>query len=248
MDYTQGPPPPPPPPPAPAPPAYMGPPPGHGHAPKKGLPPVAWVGIGCGGLIILIAVIAGITAMTVGKKVMEAFKAHPGQDAVTALMEKLPDYEKVSEDVEKGSITIRAKASGENIATDYDSLVLGKTEVKDATGAATPIAKGDLSKIPAWVPRYPGAIDEKMVVQRDDASQTSGVLVFTTNDAAQAVVDSYEKAAIPIGFSGNYSGSSEMGSRISKERRYSGGGRVLRVHVHGVSGPPWIVQVIYEGK
>jgi hypothetical protein len=248
MDYTQGPQSPPPPPPAPAPPPYMGPPPGHGPAPKKGLPPLAWVGIGCGGLVVLIAVIAAITAGTVVKKVAQSLKEHPGKDAVEALLGQLPDYEKVSEDVERGSISIRAKTSGENIATDYDSLVLGKTEVRDATGAATPIAKGDLANIPAWVPRYAGATDEKMVVQRDDASQTSGVLAFTTYDAPQAVVEFYETATGPLGFSGNYSGSSEMGSRISKERHFRGGGRVLRVHVHGVSGPPWIVQVIYEGK
>lgn len=239
MDYTQG----PPPPPAPAPPPYAAPPP-----PRKGLPALAWAGIGCGGLVIVCLVAGALLMVRLGKTAMSVLNAHPAQDAVETLVEKLPDYEKVSEDTEKGSITLRSKVTGESIATDYDSLVMGRTKVKDAAGALVPIAGGDLTKIPPWVPRYAGATGELMLVQRDDASETSGVFSFTSNDAPNLVTDFYGAEAGKLGMGSNYNGSTELGNRISRSFHFRSGGRLLEVHAFGTGGPPWIVEVMYKGK
>jgi hypothetical protein len=186
--------------------------------------------------------------LKLGKSAMNALKAHPAEDAVTTLVEKLPDYEKVSEDMETGSITLRSKTTGESVATDYDSLVLGRTKVKDAAGAPVSIARGDLAKIPSWVPRYAGATGELMLVQRDDASETSGVFSFTSNDAPKLVTDFYAAEAGKLGMGSNYNGSTELGNRISRSFHFRSGGRVLEVHAFGIGGPPWIVEVMYEGK
>jgi hypothetical protein len=249
MDYTGGPNPPdsPPPPPSspPPPPSYPGP---IAPPPKKGLPPLAWVGIGCGGLVVVIGVIAVITAMAVGKKVIAGFKDHPGKDAVHELVERMPDYQKIDEDAEKGTITLHSRASGETVTTDYDPLVLGRTEVKDAAGAPRPIASGDLAKVPSWVPRHPAAETETCVVQRDDATVTSGVIAFTTKDPLDDTMDFYRKQADSLAMHSSASSSADFNGRASRSLRFSGGKRSLRIHAHAINGPPWIVQVIYEEK
>lgn len=244
MDYTQVPPPSPPPPP----PSYPAPTP----PPKKGLSPLAWAGIGCGGLVIVGGIVGVFLMFKLGSEVVKgvtsAMKDHPGKDAVAELVERMPEYEKVSEDTEKGNITLRAKTGGATVTTDYDPLVLGTTEVKDAAGAPRPIASGDLTKIPAWVPRYAKADKETCVVQRDDATMTSGVLAFTTMDALNDVAAFYGKEADGLSMHSSATSSTDFGGRVSRSLRYSGGKRALRVHMHAVGGPPWIVQVVYEEK
>ena len=244
MDYTQGPTPPTSPPPSP----YQAPTP----APKKGLHPLAWAGIGCGGVVLLGGIAAVILMFKVGKEVVKevtnAMKEHPGKDAVTRLIERMPDYEKVSEDAEKGNITLRSKTDGVEVVTDYDSLVLGTTEVKDAAGALRPIASGDLTKVPAWVPRYTTTDKLACVVQRDDTTETSGVIAFTTMDALDDVMAFYGKEAGGLSMHSSASSSTTFVDRISRSQRFSGGKRTLLIHAHGVGGPPWVVQVVYEEK
>ena len=240
MDYTQGPPPPPPPPPF----AHQVPPP----APRKGLHPLAWVGIGCGGLVVVIGVISAITAVMVGKKAIASLKEHPGKDAVAELVERLPAYQKLAEDFEKGRITLRSKTDGAMVTTDYDPLVLGTAEVKGASGAPRPIASGDLAKIPAWVPRYSPADKEACVVQRDDATETSGVFAFTTMNPLDDVMAFYGKQADSLSLNASATTSTTFADRVSRSQRLSGGKRTLEIHAHGVAGPPWIVQVVYEER
>jgi hypothetical protein len=217
-------------------------------APRKGLHPLAWVGIGCGGLVVVIGVISAITAVMVGKKAIASLKEHPGKDAVAELVERLPAYQKLAEDFEKGSITLRSKTDGALVTTDYDALVLGTAEVKDAAGSARPIATGDLTKIPAWVPRYSPADKEACVVQRDDATETSGVLAFTTMSPLDDVMAFYGKQAEGLSMHSSATRATDLGGRVSRSLRVSGGKRMLRVHAHAVGGPPWIVQVVYEEK
>ena len=246
MDYTQGPPPPP---------SASAPPPSPHQvppAPKKGLHPLAWAGIGCGGVMLLGGIAAVILMVKVGKEVVKevssAMKAHPGKDAVVRLIERMPDYEKVSEDAEKGDITLRSKADGVQVVTNYDSLVLGTSEVKDSSGSLRPIASGDLTKIPEWVPRYSPADKEACVVQRDDATETSGVLAFTTMDPLDDVMAFYGKQADSLSLNASATTSTTFADRVSRSQRLSGGKRTLEIHAHGVAGPPWIVQVVYEER
>jgi hypothetical protein len=209
---------------------------------------LAWAGIGCGGLVVVIGVISAITAVMVGKKAIASFKEHPAKDAVAELVERLPGYQKVAEDYEKGSITLRSKTDGAMVTTDYDPLVLGTTEVKDAAGLPRPIATGDLTKIPAWVPRYSPADKETCLVQRDDPAETSGVFAFTTTDRLDDVMAFYGEEAEGLSMHSSATSATDFNGRVSRSLRVSGGKRMLRVHAHAVGGPPWIVQVVYEEK
>lgn len=213
---------------------------------KKGLHPLAWAGIGCGGLVAVTAVVAAILMFTAGKELMANFKEHQGADAVATVLEMRPDLEKVSEDKEKGAITVRAKATGEAVATTYDDLILGRTLVKDPTGAPVPIGSSDLSKLPAWFVRYPGALDEVILAHHEDPKLVKGMLAFTTTDAPDDIERFFQTEAGKLLLHSTSRGEMTIGNKVSRSLKYSGPKYAIRVHIHGAAGSPWIVQVIYE--
>jgi hypothetical protein len=97
----------------------MTPPPPPGAAPgKKGLPPLAWAGIGCGGLILLAVLAGSLLVGTCAKKGIQMasqLAANPGKAAAEMMVTTNPTIEKVSEDETAGTMTIRLKASGETV-------------------------------------------------------------------------------------------------------------------------------------
>ena len=114
---------------------------------KKGLGPLAWLGIGCGGIIVLAVIGIAVSVMFFGPKVKESFKnlKEFGEDAVknptrapAAMMVKMGLAEMVKEDDVKHRYTVKEKQSG-NLTTFYWS------KSKNGPGKVT----GDFSAIPA---------------------------------------------------------------------------------------------------
>jgi len=135
----QGPvPPPPPPPEQPAAPQYQQPAgPGSQGQQKKGLPALAWVGIGCGILILVMVIgMVGI-GLFARHKLKQAgissdlIKKNPAEAAARIWVASNPDMEMVKIDEDEGTITVRNKKTGEVMTLDMDDIEKGKISIRD---------------------------------------------------------------------------------------------------------------------
>ncbi|MGD9253716.1 MAG: hypothetical protein PVG92_07260, partial [Holophagae bacterium] len=151
---------------------------------KKGLPVWAWIGIGCGALIVLAMIVTmagGFFIANKAKKFAAEIEDDPQAAAMAAakMIVKLnPEFEEVSSDKEAGTITIRNKATGEVITVNLEDIQEGKLsftgdegEVNidasqlDDTGSLRVtgedgeviFSSGEATQaVPDWLPLYPG--------------------------------------------------------------------------------------------
>jgi hypothetical protein len=109
---------------------------------KKGLGPLAWIGIGCGGIVVL--VIVGIVAFTVlfGGKIKqfaEDVQKNPTRTTANAMVTmSAGQFEMVAEDDVNKRYTVREKQNGK-LTTIY----------WDEKKKAPEVVPGDFSAIPA---------------------------------------------------------------------------------------------------
>ncbi len=217
---------PPPPPPAGTPQGYAPPPPA---APKKsGLPALAWIGIGCGA-IVLIGVIAFSLLVGWGVHKAKGFAEKADKDPSYAAMKVAeiaikanPDYELVSADEDAHTFTVRETKTGKETTIDLADIQNGKLGIKSGDQEMTVGAESDDNgggaltvrdkdgktrfrmgtgggeDIPGWVPRYEGAKIAGTGVSNTDEG-TSGGFTFTTDDALDDVVSFYKKALADAG-------------------------------------------------
>ncbi len=95
---------------------------------KKGLPALAWVGIGCGGLVviaIIVMIIGGVWFTKKAKELGVDFQKNPERAAAELVVNLSPDLEKVSTDEEAGTMTIR-KQDGTEMTLTYQDISEGK--------------------------------------------------------------------------------------------------------------------------
>lgn len=107
---------------------------------KKGLSPLAWFAIGCGGLIVLglgsCAVVSYLAVSKVKDKASEFIadvEKDPDAAAVKAAewtMRLNPDVEVVSSDPEGGTLTVRDKASGKQVTFDLEDIKAGRLSIQ----------------------------------------------------------------------------------------------------------------------
>lgn len=237
------PPPPPPPPPIAPPPPPMGAPP-YMATPPPGAPtqkktsPLLWVLVGCGGLLLLTAivlVVAGVfVAHKVGKYAKDAEK-NPAMAAAKLIVAMNPDLETVDTDDARGTITIRNKKTGEQITVDMDEVKKGHIRFQNEKGEKVDIqAKGEEGSEGVeiksdhgtmkfgqnaeaggadWVPTYPGSAPKGVYSATTDKGAT-GAWQFETNDSIQEVLGFYEKELKDAGFDVNTS-TMKKGGRLA---------------------------------
>lgn len=243
----------PPPPPPPEPPVQQIPvtPPPPSGAPKKGLPPLAWAGIGCGVIIIIGVIVISMLVGSCTRKVNQWAKEvqkNPEKTAAEMIVRFNPDLEMVSQDETTGEMTIKVKSSGEEITMSYKDIAEGKITVKDAEGKTTQIGKVDLADLPTWVPKYPNTASTGGAGQQKSATQVSGFMMFTTTDAPEAVSDFFKEQAGKSGMNSTSSSKMNLGGQESLTLECSGGGRSLTVlAAKGGGEPNTTVTVNFEG-
>jgi hypothetical protein len=215
---------------------------------KKGLHPVAWVGIGCGGLLV-VAVLAGSLLVGMCKRKVEHFKqelaSNPHKAAAEMIVRLNPDLETVADDETAGEMTIRVKSSGEEVTVSYADLAEGRFTIKDGKGTVTSIGTADESQIPSWVPRYPNIARQASVFHQDRPDGSQGVWVFTTDDTPEQVGTFFDTE---ISWSnGGSSSTTTIGEIQRMDRTFSGGGREITLSASSQgSGNPTQVSLSYE--
>lgn len=228
----------------PPPPQYPGLPPA-----KKGLPPLAWAGIGCGGLLLAAVVAMVLMVGTCAKKGIQMaseLTANPGKTAAEKMVAEHPGLEKVSQDDATGRMTIRLKDSGESVTLGYSELGRGDIPFKDAAGTLLPPGPGDLAKIPTWVPRYPGATDERSIFHDEDPGRILGMITAKTTDSSEAISKSFEVEAAKLSLNSSGRTSMNFNGSNTLQLTFRGGKRELVVIAFGKSGDPLVIQTTYK--
>jgi hypothetical protein len=188
-------------------------PPGPGVPPKKGMSPLAWVGIGCVVILIFVGIAVGVMGWF-AKRAVDKFSKNPAMTAAEIAVKMNPDLELVKADEKNNSLTIKDKKTGEVTTISADDAKNGKWSIKTDKGTATFDAssgngvsvkstdeKGQVStfnagggtpqNLPSWLPTYPGATVQGTLDTTANDARTAAFTV-TTKDASDKVLDFYE--------------------------------------------------------
>lgn len=208
------------------------------------MPALAWVGIGCGGLLIL-AIIAGAIIFSKLKGKIDEFSKNPEKAAAEFVVSMNPELEMVSQDEEAGEMTIRTKDGGE-VTLSYQDIAEGKITVTDKDGNKTRIGSADLSQVPEWVPRPPDLTDAVSTFHSEAGGKTIGQFSGKSAMGAGDLSSFHESAASGLGLTTSRSGSTTAGGTTVTTLNFSGGARSLTVVITEKTGEPTQVNTNYS--
>ena len=170
---------------------------------------------GCLGVIVLGAIMATVTGLFVAKKVHDVTSSEGGplMAAAKIAIAANPELEVVSTDDQKGTITVREKATGKTLTVSFEDIkngklvfegdkgekmaIGGKTEgdagIEIQTPEGTARMGGGAVKLPDWLPAYPGAKGSGLFTSNTKEGE-SGSAGFETSDSADKVEAFYKDA------------------------------------------------------
>lgn len=182
--------------------------------PKKGLSPLAWVGIGCGGLLIIGIIVVTVGGYFVAKTVQEAVGDNPAAAAAEAIVALNPELELIESDREAGTMTVRESSTGKQVTVDYSALERGELSFDDGSGETVSIdasaavaaaaeggpitinsggstmtigGAGAATEVPSWLGEFPGTKSDEGGYTATANGKRSGIYSFKTDDAAAAL-------------------------------------------------------------
>jgi hypothetical protein len=192
-------------------------PPAPGVPPKKGMSPLAWIGIGCVVILIFCGIAVGVMGFFI-KKGVDKFTKNPGMTTAEMIVRANPDLELVSADEKTNTLKIKDKKTGEVTTFSADDIKNGggKFTVKsdkgtatfDASGGANGTAtmkvtddKGQIStfnagtgspqNLPSWLPVYPGGTVQGTYDTNNNEGRSAAFTV-TTKDSTDKVLEYYD--------------------------------------------------------
>jgi hypothetical protein len=197
--------------------------------PRKGLPVWLWVIVGLFSLLILVVASVAVGGYYIARQ----FAKNP-RGVVEAIVRHDPNLEIVSDDG-TGHITLRDKRRGKNFTINYDDIKGGRIHIEadngenvviNADGRGVEVRDHDSSahigagssRVPAWVPAYPGSHPEGAVDAVENGEE-SGAFHFVTSDDAQKVREYYEDALRQAGFSVRYEDDEIKGDDAAHNRK-----------------------------
>jgi hypothetical protein len=185
---------------------------------KKGLHPLAWVGIGCGVLIVLGGVVFVALTMFVFGKAKDALD-QPVTMTARAIALANPDIEFVSADEENRTVVFRNKDTGEESRFDFSDVEAGRIEftgsegtvsigaeadgqgvaIRGPDGQTARFGAGDAEDIPDFVPRMRQATYESAFSMTSDGV-TAGTASLSTSEAPSEVAAFYKRELTSAGW------------------------------------------------
>lgn len=225
---------------------------------KGGIPPLAWLAMGCGCLVIL----AGISTIFLGgflwrktSEVVSEFGENPVMAVAERAVEASPDVELVSSDWEAMRLEIRDKKTGETYWIDAADISKGQIRFgkgdeersltfdgEDGQGSVRfegpegesnfRIGSGAGGEIPDWLPIFPGAEREEGVFSLDTPEGRSGSVTLSTDQSVEEVVDFYIEELEADGWEvsrATYKGA--MGEGATLGGTSADGGRTVRLAI-----------------
>ena len=238
---------------------------------KKGTSPLVWILVGCGGLVVVVCLVMLVGGYFVAHKIKgyaETAKKNPAMAAAKIAVTVNPDLEIVSEDDDKGELTIRNKKTGEELTMNAQDIKQGRLKFKNEKGeevtfegsgqpgkegfriqsdkGSMTFGGGDLDKAPSWVPLYPGGKAMASASEKT-ASGVSGHVSLQSADSAEQILGYYERELQAKGFKVEKTSMAGGTVRISNlNAKADGGKRTVNVIVTPVGGAMQIA-VQYTG-
>jgi len=213
---------------------------------KKGMPAIAWVGIGCGGLLLLAIIVGAVVFGMFAGKIKE-FAANPEKTGAEMMVSMNPDLEMVSQDEEKGQMTIRTK-EGKEITMSYKDLAEGKISVTDADGNTTRIGSADLSQVPSWVPRAPDLSDSLSTYHSESGGKVDGQFSGSSDRSLEQLQTFFEAEASSLGLNSSSNNSMNSDGTSVVSLGFSGGGKSLAFVITEKPGSKTLVNTNYSEK
>lgn len=238
---------------------------------KKGLSPLAWVAIGCVGILLIGAIALGVM-FSVGAHWLKGkaaeFQKNPAYASMKMAVAMNPDLEIVSSDESAGTITVRDKKKNETITFNAKDFKDGKITVsgKDGTqtidfsggpnggmkvtndkGEATFQAGGEVKDLPSWVPTYPGGQTVGGMSASNAESKTVSFSV-KTSDSVDKVLEFYDSQLKAAGLTTdktNYSAGGTSGGTVTGK---SGDGKRTLTAIVSTEGGTTAALVTVEEK
>ncbi|MDP4995659.1 MAG: hypothetical protein NWQ16_05505 [Akkermansiaceae bacterium] len=210
---------------------------------KKGLPAIAWVGIGCLGIVVIGVIIAVFAGMAIWGSV-KGILDNPEKTAAEMVVKMNPELETVSNNDDKGEMTIRTK-DGKEMTLSYKDISEGRLEITDSEGNTTRIGNTDLSQVPAWVPRASDLTNGFSTYHSDSGRQISGQFSGKSSMSPEDLRSFFEAEASSLGMTSNYKSSSANGVSVLS-LTFSGGGKSLTVVITGKPGEATLVNTAYS--
>lgn len=247
--------------------------PGEDGEKKEGLSVLAWVGIGCGTLVVLTfasCAVAGYMGMAWLGGMVAEFEENPAMASARMIVRTNPELELVDSDDEAGTLTVRNRQTGETVTVDLqqieqgrirfesgdEEVTLGVEEDDEGGGALTVRDKegttqfragsGGDEDIPDWVPRYPDVAPTGTTFMQS-GGEISGGFTVETEDSLEDVIEYYREALEAAGFAeASYSTSRAGGTRNANLMTESGN-RMVSVIVNEEGGTTRAVVTFAEG-
>ncbi len=210
---------------------------------RKGLHPLAWVGIGCGVILVIVVIAMLIGGFFLARAVNDVagdFENNPGLAAAKLIVKASPDLEEVEVDEEAGTMTVRNTKTGELVTVNFEDIQKGRfswtadgeevtVDVSQAEDGTVKIESGDgdgfaittgaavSEEIPDWVPVYPGSEPANRGTMTTNDS-VNGNFTLSTDDAVAEVLEFYRNGLKEAGFQATvntYSGADNEGAMIN---------------------------------
>ncbi|MDP8982360.1 MAG: hypothetical protein M3O35_17415 [Acidobacteriota bacterium] len=185
--------------------------------------PLFWILGGCAVIIFL-----GAIAMVGGMMYLKS--KGPAYLITKVITASNPNLDVVNVDSGTNKVTVRDKSTGKTYTVNFEDAKKGKLVLQeDGKDAVTVTASGDGdkgtvefksaegsvkiggdTKIPAWIPEYPGS-QPQGTFSAQSAEGTGGTYAFKTKDAAEKVSKFYEDSFKSGGLEVNTNMTSENG-------------------------------------
>lgn len=229
-----------------------------------------WVLAGCGGLIVIAALLAFAGGLFVAHKAKQAgldpnlMKRNPALAVTKMIATFNPDLEVLQVDERRGVITVRDKKDNKVLTINLEDAKRGKIVFQEQGKDAVTFegSEGSLKvqseegtmefgaggKTPAWVPAYPGGKSEGGFHNKT-AEGESGTFHFMTKDSPERVIQWYVAELNKAGMKTNSNTIQENGKTTggTASGQDPGGKRSASV-VAGLSGEGTSVTVTFGEK
>ncbi len=239
---------------------------------KKGLSPLAWIAIGCGGLAVIGAIVAVIAFYFIGMKVKEVaedFEKNPALSAAKLIDLADPSVEITDSDEAAQTVTFVKTETGEEFVISFEDIENGNlswttsegtyginaSEVKEggqvtysSPEGETRLGTGSSADIPQWVLLPPNAFNVESSFSVTNADLSTGAVSAKSRDSLDEVKSYYQEEMEAAGYEVSVTSYSAGGQRqdiVSGTR--DGGKQVLNAAISLQEGQEVQVVVQYQG-
>jgi hypothetical protein len=192
--------------------------------PKRKTSPLVWVLVIVLGLFVAggIAVVgAGLFVVHKAKQAgldPDLIQKNPGLAVSKMVVAANPDLEVLDANERRGTITVREKSTGKEFTLNFEDIKQGKFSMKEGgmgKGATFEFGSGG-SKLPQWIPTYPGSKLEGTFAG-SSGEGSGGMGNFNTKDSPAQVISYYQDQLRSAGFKITTTASTEESSMLTAE-------------------------------